>query len=542
MEVTIGKLCLCIPCEIWIHIIHYFSFYEAFFSFSLVCKKMIRFVDSGLSELDLTYVTRKIIFMERIDFINYANIWRMYINRETSGTVKDTILQNCLIKMSSLETLEMVNLPIRGPSVSNLQYMTSIINLNLRGSYTGIFGIINLQYISTLTNLRQLDISSLRIQNDSLQYLVNMTNLVKLNISSNKDLTTACFNHLYHLTNLTTLIMDDTPNIGRKGKFWIYKGKKYLSKEIYDEAYNCFIKAITYNPSDTYVLSLIGKSMCLLKDYDQALYYYNRVLTFEQNIDSLIEIGKIQQKMGKFKDSLNTFYNVVVWDKNSYFGWFRLGVTLAKLSLLLDAKNAFETTISLISSHEKDNPLGKKIYIEHYKNDYCFEIHLVNTLLGDVYFDMDNKEIAMDYYFRAIKFNPNIMDIINYQYCQNVYSKEEETSQLYKHVLSLYPNDEGLWYTYGLIHFALCRFEDSIFCFDKALAISNTFAPAYDRKGEVLFVLKKYNEALDCHNQAIIHDEYRLRAWKNKEKTLVILERRVEAEECKNQGIKIFQF
>jgi len=68
--------------------------------------------------------------------------------------------------------------------------------------------------------------------------------------------------------------------------------------------------------------------------------------------------------------------------------------------------------------------------------------------------------------------------------------------------LSLYENDEMLWYNKGFALFRLGKYQDALNAYDTVLQINNQSVPALSNKGDTYFEMGRYQDAVDSYIRA----------------------------------------
>ncbi len=68
--------------------------------------------------------------------------------------------------------------------------------------------------------------------------------------------------------------------------------------------------------------------------------------------------------------------------------------------------------------------------------------------------------------------------------------------------LSLYPDDEKLWYNKGFVLFRLGQYQDAITAYDKVILINNQSIPALNNKADTYFQMGRYSDAVDTYSKA----------------------------------------
>ncbi len=107
--------------------------------------------------------------------------------------------------------------------------------------------------------------------------------------------------------------------------------------------------------------------------------------------------------------------------------------------------------------------------------------------------------------------------------------KYDESRGLFKHYLTINPDDSTGWRNYASC-LAMCnRLDESLDAYNKAIALAPSFAEAYGGKGSTLENMSRYEEALEAYDQTIERNPRYLMALICKVRVLSILNRYEEA-------------
>ena len=115
----------------------------------------------------------------------------------------------------------------------------------------------------------------------------------------------------------------------------------------------------------------------------------------------------------------------------------------------------------------------------------------------------------------------------------------EETIVCWDKALALDPKSAGAWTAKGMTLSALGRYEEALPCLDEALALDPKFADAWNNKGIVLGNLERYEEALPCLDEALALDPKSAEAWNNKGVALNHLKRYEKALSCLDKALAL---
>ena len=89
----------------------------------------------------------------------------------------------------------------------------------------------------------------------------------------------------------------------------------------------------------------------------------------------------------------------------------------------------------------------------------------------------------------------------------------EESIQCYDKALALDPRDAHIWYNRGYGLRELGRFEEAIRCYDKALALDPRYVNAWHNKGDCLDRLGRHEEAIHCFDNILQLDPHNTAVW-----------------------------
>jgi tetratricopeptide (TPR) repeat protein len=125
---------------------------------------------------------------------------------------------------------------------------------------------------------------------------------------------------------------------------------------------------------------------------------------------------------------------------------------------------------------------------------------------------LENKEYvrAIASFDQALASNLTMIkqsDALLYTYQNKAYALIQlnnytEAVQTIDQGLSLYGNDEKLWYNKGYVLFKLGQYQDAITAYDKVLQLNNQSIPALNNKGDTYFLMGKYRDAVDAYSRA----------------------------------------
>jgi tetratricopeptide (TPR) repeat protein len=136
---------------------------------------------------------------------------------------------------------------------------------------------------------------------------------------------------------------------GLDAQTWNNKGNAFNTQGKYDEAIQCFDKAIELDPK--YADAWIGKAMNLgnLGRYDEALQASERAIESNPNLASTwYEKGEIlSERLGKYDEAIECFDKMIELNPNDAVAWMMKGENLDKLDKYDEAIQCWNKAIEL---------------------------------------------------------------------------------------------------------------------------------------------------------------------------------------------------
>jgi tetratricopeptide (TPR) repeat protein len=225
---------------------------------------------------------------------------------------------------------------------------------------------------------------------------------------------------------ITQVFSEEQNNPG----YWKNEGKKDCEEFQYEQALECYKKALTFDPNDADCIYHIGYVLNELERYEEALSYLDRAI-------EIIQKGKDTSKF-KIKDI-----------------YYEKGYSLKYLKKY-DAA------------------------IESYKMALSYDPYDAESLyhIGYILNELEKFNEAISYLDKGI----------------NTVQEGKDTSKI--HIGDLY-NEKG--YSLEL----LCRYEDALYYYDKAVQSDPKWAAPWAGKAYVYYKTKNTEKALECCNKAL---------------------------------------
>jgi tetratricopeptide (TPR) repeat protein len=206
-------------------------------------------------------------------------------------------------------------------------------------------------------------------------------------------------------------------------KVWYKKAVALERLNRYEQAIQCFDKAIEIDATDMKIWNSKGSLLGSLGRYEQAIQCFDKAIEIDpHNLAVLRNKGTALHYLGRYEQAIQCFDMAIEKDVNDSDTWSGRGVSLDYLCKYEEAIQCFDKAI-------KANP----------RND-------------DAWY---NKAVALDYL-----------------------KKYEDAVACYNKALDINPDNTVAWYGKGTSLRKLKKYEDAIMCYNKALDINpdNTVA------------------------------------------------------------------
>ena len=124
----------------------------------------------------------------------------------------------------------------------------------------------------------------------------------------------------------------------------------------------------------------------------------------------------------------------------------------------------------------------------------------VYSMIGMEYLFMDELEKAKEYFIKCLaEDSEDYSALYNIIYCFDFLDQNNEAIAYLEKFIDKKPFSEVAWHQLGRQYYALKNYEKSVWAFDYATVIDDSFIGAYLEKAKGLEKLKKYQEAIDCY-------------------------------------------
>jgi tetratricopeptide (TPR) repeat protein len=334
----------------------------------------------------------------------------------------------------------------------------------------------------------------------------------------------------------------EKPQLGKQtASFWSNKGISLTALKQYEEALDCYDKALQIDPQSSVIWDNKGNALLGLGRYEEAVGCYDKALTIVERIVSTglsdgvyaslqcfaesradpkaiwNNKGIALTYLGRFQDAINCYDSVLAIDPKNMATWSNKGNALKQLGQFKEAVNCYDRALA-VDSRCLNALTGKATVL-------C-ELGLQKEAVSC--FD---EALALDPR-NAIVWNDKGNALIKLGRCA-------EAIGCYDRALAINPQSTNVWFNKSKAILPLGRYEDGLSALDKALAIDPRNKDAWVLKGAALSDLGRVEEAIGCCDKALSIDPQNAQAWFCKGSWLGTLGRDEEAVRCCEKALSI---
>ena len=282
---------------------------------------------------------------------------------------------------------------------------------------------------------------------------------------------------------------------------YLYLSSVYYTSNHYAKALEYSNKALSIQPnaigyySRAVCYQMMGDTLSAINDYDQAIlldHYY----------DAYLEKAKLLSGKGRYKEAMNCLDEVIALDRT------KTEPVLLKAAL-------YEKAIAQLSEDEKLNQQRHYLFLayamdttntyvlEQLTDYYAFKVLPPNA---DSALIFANKWVNLTKYKSGALYVRGVCHYFEGNYANGI--KDLELSFQLDSLNYSAPN------AMGLIYMAAKNYEKAILNYDKALALNNKYAYAFNNKGNTLLALGDKTGACRCWEKALQYGYHYEAKWK----------------------------
>jgi YVTN family beta-propeller protein len=334
---------------------------------------------------------------------------------------------------------------------------------------------------------------------------------------------------------------------------WNKLGTMLAEKKLYEEAIECYEKALQINPN--YVQSWLNRGQAL---YSQAKYeeasesYYRAIRIDQNNVSAWLNRGQALYSQAKYEEAIKSYDRVIEIDPKNVSAWLNRGQALYSQGKNKEAIESYDRVIKIDQNNvsawlNRGQALYSQAKYEEAIKSYDRVIEIdpknVNALDGKALAleSLGNYKDAKSYYSKVKELYKKTIDEIT-ERANSDYSKEryEEAIKSYDRVIEIDPKNVSAWLRRSDSLYHQGKYEEAIKSYDRVIEIDpEDNVNALNRKALALEGLYKYQEAIKLFNQAIENDPNNLDALNNKADALIIMREYEEAQGCYMKVLQI---
>lgn len=285
---------------------------------------------------------------------------------------------------------------------------------------------------------------------ESLRYRANVKYLgdgyvSKMTFSSSEEKELA-LEHLASLKDNLKLIGIEL--ILKEEASWNNDGVKLSKLGKFEEAIECYDKALEINPNFFLAWGNKGLALFNLKRYEETIECFDKIIDIEpRDFQGYENKGRALLNLKKNEEAIRCFDKAIELKPTSWVLWDNKGRALFNLQKFEDAIECFNKAL-------EDNPRNVETW----------------NIKGMALDNLDKYKEAVNSFDRAVEINPDL---------------------------------EEVWANKGITLSKLNKLEDAIECWDRVLEINPKNEIACIVKGEMLSHLERYDEAIECCEKAL---------------------------------------
>jgi tetratricopeptide (TPR) repeat protein len=306
-----------------------------------------------------------------------------------------------------------------------------------------------------------------------------------------------------------------------------YRADAFAKLRKFEEAYAIFKKTreIDSNALDeSYIWYNIGIVCSELSKYQEAIDCYDKAIEIQPNFSYAWDNkGDVLSILEKYAESNECHDKAIEIDPKNSRTWTNKGLALYGLRKYQDAIECFDKAIEIDPNNSKAWH-NKGLAIEYLNRDY---------------------QQAIIYYDKSLSIEPKNSGTWNSKGCAlQRLQKHKDALDCFDKAIEIDPNNSKAWHNKGVSLSALGKYQDAIEAFDKAIEIDSKtdylfYSLMWKNKGLALSALGRYQDAIEAFDKAIEIDPRYGTPWHNKGLALSDLGRYEEAVVCYDKAIEI---
>lgn len=306
------------------------------------------------------------------------------------------------------------------------------------------------------------------------------------------------------------------------------RGYKLLHEGLYDDAIVCFHSILEIDPKNAYALVGIGDAERKSKNIASAMKHYEMVLNNNNhNNFALFGLADCYKALTQYSKAIALWERFYQTEPNNITVLTSLADSYRKISDFSHSKKYYEKVLALDSSNSYALIGLARLYFA--EKDYDTSVYYLNTILsittdmktkirvltsmGNCYRKMKTFNLAIDYFQKALKIEPeNFYALYGMADCCRGLGRNDESIKYWNAILKNDPQNKIILTRLGDAYRICKMYDKAIPYYKKALSIDYDM---YAVLGMALVYkeMKLYNEAINRLNQLRMQKPRHFRAY-----------------------------
>lgn len=265
----------------------------------------------------------------------------------------------------------------------------------------------------------------------------------------------------------------------RTPEFWNNKGGSFDALSRYEEAIECFDKAIAIDPLNATLWNNKGNALDKLGRHEDAIGCYDKALTIYSLAGTWNNKGLALHALDRHEEAIGCFDRALAIDLQNAAIWSNKGGALEAVNRREEAIGCYDEALAI-------DPLMNRAWIN--KGSALGELGRYKEVIGCI-----DKALAID----PLSIHAWICMAVAF----NSLGRHEEAIGCFDKALAIDPLSIHAWNDKGAALFALGRHEETINCYEKVLTINPREALAYFNKAVLEDFMKRWSEAINSYQK-----------------------------------------
>jgi tetratricopeptide (TPR) repeat protein len=307
-----------------------------------------------------------------------------------------------------------------------------------------------------------------------------------------------------------------------------YLGNVLQDQCKYDEAIDCYQKAIQCNPTFAGSYYHLGSVFEVKGQNEKAINYYLKAIQYDPHfVGSYSNLGNVFRKLDRIDEAIPYFQKAIEVNAHFWGSYYNLGKALQKKGEIDEAIFYFQKTLQLNQTHILSyNNLGNS-FKDKGKFDEaitCYQkVITLNPSFAEAYSNLGNVlrekgqlDEAIINYEKAIELDPSFAEA--YSNLGNVLREKgriDEAIRYCQKAIELNPSLAKAYCNMGVAIEEKGQLDEAIINYEKAIELDLSLAEAYSNLGNVLQAKGQLDEAIINYEKAIELDPSFAEAYSN---------------------------